>query len=134
MEEARNGSYTIALFRPKENVLDGQGQKIASFKAVGYYLPLSENVTVEMSGRWRKDPKYGLQFEMESYEEVVESGKKGMVAYLSSGLIRGIGPKLARRIYDTFGEDTLQILDEDPERIREVPSVGEKKCVQFVSA
>ncbi len=134
LEEARNGSYTIALFRPKENVLDGQGRKIASFKVVGYYLPLSENVTVDMSGRWRKDPKYGLQFEMESYEEVVESGKKGMVAYLSSGLIRGIGPKLARRIYDTFGEDTLQILDEDPERIREVPGVGQKKCVQFASA
>lgn len=102
LEEAQNGSYTIALFRPRETVLDGQGQKIASFKAVGYYLPLSEHVTVDMTGRWRKDPKYGLQFEMESYEEVVESGKKGMVAYLSSGLIRGIGPKLAGRIYDTF--------------------------------
>jgi exodeoxyribonuclease V alpha subunit len=115
-------------------VLDGQGQKIASFKAVGYYLPLSEQVTVDMTGHWRKDAKYGLQFEMESYEEVVESRKKGLVAYLSSGLIRGIGPKLAGRIYDAFGDDALRILDQDPERIREVPGVGKKKCVQFAAA
>ena len=131
LEEAQNGSYTIALFRPRETVLDGQGQKIASFKAVGYYMPLSESVTVDMTGRWKKDPKYGLQFEMESYEEVVESGRQGMIAYLSSGLIRGIGPKLAGRIYDAFGEDTLNILDSDPDRIREVPGVGVKKCRQF---
>lgn len=134
LEEAQNGSYTIALFRPQETVLDGQGQKITSFKAVGYYLPLSEQVTVDMTGHWRKDAKYGLQFEMESYEEVVESGKKGLVAYLSSGLIRGIGPKLAGRIYDAFGDDALRILDQDPERIREVPGVGKKKCVQFAAA
>lgn len=134
LEDAQNGSYTIALFRPREDVLDGQGQKIASFKAVGYYLPLSENVTVDMTGRWRKDPKYGLQFEVESYEEVVESGRKGMIAYLASGLIRGIGPKLAGRIYDTFGEDTLRILDADPDRIQEVPGVGVRKCRQFAAA
>lgn len=109
-------------------MLDGQGQKIASFKAVGYYLPLSEQVTVDMTGHWRKDAKYGLQFEMESYEEVVESRKKGLVAYLSSGLIRGIGPKLAGRIYDAFGDDALRILDQDPERIREVPGVGKKNA------
>ena len=127
LEEAQNGSYTIALFRPQETVLDGQGQKITSFKAVGYYLPLSEQVTVDMTGHWRKDAKYGLQFEMESYEEVVESGKKGLVAYLSSGLIRGIGPKLAGRIYDAFGDDALRILDQDPERIREVPGVRPDK-------
>lgn len=92
LEEAQNGSYTIALFRPQETVLDGQGQKITSFKAVGYYLPLSEQVTVDMTGHWRKDAKYGLQFEMESYEEVVESGKKGLVAYLSSGRSGGLVP------------------------------------------
>lgn len=134
LEESQNGSYTIALFRPREAVLDGDGQKIASFKAVGYYLPLSEKVTVDMAGHWRKDPKYGLQFEMESYEEVVESGRKGMIAYLSSGLIKGIGPKLAGRIYDTFGEDTLDILDRDPTRINEVPGVGAGKCARFVKA
>jgi exodeoxyribonuclease V alpha subunit len=134
LEESQNESYTIALFRPREAVLDGDGQKIASFKAVGYYLPLTEKVTVDMAGHWRKDPKYGLQFEMESYEDVVESGRRGMIAYLSSGLIKGIGPKLAGRIYDTFGEETLDILDRDPSRINEVPGISARKCARFAKA
>lgn len=57
-----------------------------------------------------------------------------MIAYLSSGLIKGIGPKLAGRIYDSFGEDTLDILDRDPTRINEVPGVGAGKCARFAKA
>ncbi len=64
---------------------------------------------------------------MESYEEVIAPGKNGIVAYLSSGLIEGIGKKLAAQIYDKFGEDTLNILDREPDRISEVPGIGQKR-------
>lgn len=130
-EEARQGSYTIALFYPKEKLLDSQGEKLTSVKVVGHYLPLVEGMKVDLSGHWKKDAKYGLQFEMESYEEVIAPGKKGVVAYLSSGFIRGVGPKLAARIYDYFGEDTLRILDDQPDRIMAVPGISTKKCEQI---
>lgn len=130
-EDAQSGSYTVALYVPCETVLDGQGNKLSSITVVGYYLPIMERMQVDMSGRWKKDAKYGLQFMMESYEEIIEPGKKGIVSYLSSGLIRGIGKRLAERIYNTFGDDTLTILDNDPDRIREVPGINSKRSEQL---
>lgn len=130
-EDAQSGSYTVALYVPCETVLDGQGNKLSSITVVGYYLPIMERMQVDMSGRWKKDAKYGLQFMMESYEEIIEPGKKGIVSYLSSGLIRGIGKRLAERIYNTFGDDTLTILDNDPDCIREVPGINSRRSEQL---
>lgn len=131
IEEAQSGSYTVALYVPCETVLDGQGNKLNSITVVGYYLPIMERMKVDMAGRWKKDAKYGLQFMMESYEEIIEPGKNGIVDYLSSGLIRGIGKRLAERIYNTFGDDTITVLDNDPDRIREVPGINSKRCEQL---
>lgn len=88
----------------------------------------------DMTGHWKKDGRYGLQFEMESYEEIVGSDKSSVVAYLSSGMIPGIGSVLAERIYNTFGEQTLEVLDQDPTRVAEVPGINKKKCDQFCTA
>lgn len=134
VEEARDGSYMIALFRPHEKVLDTQGNRLSSIKVVGHYLPTVSSVKVDMAGHWKKDARYGLQFEMESYEELVESSKAGIVSYLSSGMIPGIGKKLAERIYDTFGEQSLEVLDRDPTRIEEVSGISQKKRDQFCDA
>lgn len=131
IEDAQSGSYTVALYMPCETVLDGQGNKLSSITAVGYYLPTMERMKVDMTGRWKKDAKYGLQFMMESYEEIIDPGKNGIVAYLSSGLIRGIGKRLAERIYNTFGDNTLAILDNDPDRIQEVPGISGKRSAQL---
>lgn len=131
VEEAKSGSYTVAVFIPRETVLDASGDKLSSIKVVGHFLPMTERLTVDLAGQWRKDPKHGLQFEMESYEEVIGPGRQGIISYLCSGLIHGIGPKLAERIYNTFGEDTLSVLDRDPERINEVPGISGKKARQI---
>ena len=131
VEDAKSGSYTVALYVPCETVLDSQGNKLSSITVVGYYLPIMERMKVDMTGRWKKDAKYGLQFMMESYEDIIEPGKKGIVTYLASGLIRGIGKKLAERIYNTFGDDTLEVLDNDPDRIREVPGISSKRFEQL---
>lgn len=130
-EAAQDGSYMIALYTPCETVLDAQGKRLSSIKVVGHYLPTVERVKVDMAGRWKKDAKYGLQFEMETYEELIAPGKNGIVAYLSSGMIRGIGKKLAERIYMTFGEDTLRVLDNDPDRIQEVPGISGKRSAMI---
>lgn len=129
--DAQSGSYTVALYMPCETVLDAQGNKLSSITVVGYYLPTMERMKVDMTGRWKKDAKYGLQFMMESYEEVIDPGKNGIVSYLSSGLIRGIGKRLAERIYNTFGDNTLAILDNDPNRIQEVPGISGKHSAQL---
>jgi exodeoxyribonuclease V alpha subunit len=131
IDETQNGSYMIAVFIPRETIMDSMGNRISSFTVVGYNLPTSDRITVNLSGHWKRDPKYGLQFEMDSYDEVIEPGKSGIVAYLSSGLIRGIGPGLAERIYNTFGADTMAVLDNAPERISEVPGISAKKGQQI---
>ena len=134
LEEARDGSYMIALFRPNEKVLDAQGNRLNSIKVVGHFLPTVAGVKVDMAGHWKKDARYGLQFEMESYEEIVGSDKRSIVAYLSSGMIPGIGSVLAERIYNTFGAQTLEVLDQDPSRVSEVLGISKKKCEQFCKA
>ena len=134
LEEARDGSYMIALFKPNEKLLDAQGNRLSSIKVVGHFLPTVAGVKVDMTGHWKKDARYGLQFEMESYEEIVGSDKRSIVAYLSSGMIPGIGTVLAERIYNTFGAQTLEVLDQNPARIAEVPGISKKKCEKFCSA
>lgn len=134
LEEARDGSYMIALFKPNEKVLDAQGNRLSSIKVVGHFLPTVASVKVDMTGHWKKDARYGLQFEMESYEEIVGSDKRSIVAYLSSGMIPGIGSVLAERIYNTFGAQTLEVLDQDPSRVSEVLGISKKKCEQFCKA
>lgn len=134
LEEARDGSYMIALFRPNEKVLDAQGNRLNSIKVVGHFLQTVAGVKVDMAGHWKKDARYGLQFEMESYEEIVGSDKRSIVAYLSSGMIPGIGSVLAERIYNTFGAQTLEVLDQDPSRVSEVLGISKKKCEQFCKA
>lgn len=131
LEEVQQGSYTVAVYMPCETVLDAQGNKLHSITVVGYYLPMVEHMKVDMTGHWKKNPKYGLQFELESYEEIIAPGKDGIVNYLSSGQIKGVGKRLAERIYNTFGEDTLKVLDTDPDRVREVPGISSKKCEQI---
>ena len=73
-----------------------------------------------MTGKWSKSQKHGIQFEVERYEEVITPTREGIIAYLASGQIRGIGKKTAERIYDTFGQETLQVLDQEPKKLRKI--------------
>lgn len=125
-------SYMVALYRPCENILDKYGHSILNFKAVGYSLPMAEKISYDMKGCWSNSPKHGIQFNVETYDEVIPPTREGIIAYLSSGQIRGIGETLAERIYDAFGNETLKILDEEPERLLEVSGISEKK-LQFIA-
>ena len=121
------GGYMVAVYRPCEKILDAEGGAVRQVKAVGYYLPTTDKLRYEMRGRWSKNPKFGLQFEVESYDEVIIPSKEGIVAYLSSGQIKGVGLVTAERIYNAFGEETLEVLDRDPERLLTVPGISRKK-------
>ena len=79
---------------------------------------------LSLGGRWRIDAKYGRQFSMETFEETLPATVYGMEKYLGSGLVKGIGPKFAQRIVRTFGKDTLDVIEEEPDRLLEVEGIG----------
>ncbi len=77
-----------------------------------------------LEGEWRIDPRYGRQFAVKKYEEALPATAYGIEKYLGSGLVRGVGPKSAQRIVKQFGTETLNIIEDQPERLTEVSGIG----------
>ena len=125
--DASTVDYMIAIYRPLEIIRDSDGDMLSQIKAVGYCLPIAENLRYRLNGHWAKHPKHGLQFEVEGYEEVISHTKEGIIAYLSSGQIKGVGPRIAEKIYDAFGQSTLEVLDHEPERLMSIRGISQKK-------
>lgn len=84
-----------------------------------------------LGGQWKIDSRYGRQFVVSSFEETLPATVYGMEKYLGSGLIRGIGPKYAKLIVGTFGKDTLDVIETEPDRLIEVPGIGRKRVEQI---
>jgi exodeoxyribonuclease V alpha subunit len=101
---------------------------------VGPLLGAQAGEHLHLEGRWRNHPLYGRQFEVRSYRAVLPATVQGIRRYLGSGLIRGIGPKMAERIVDQFGTDTLRVLEEDPGRLRSVPGLGPTRTAMIEQA
>lgn len=101
--------------------------KNTSINVVGIMPFISEGQHVKLSGEWKVHQKFGEQFNVSEFEEIVPTSIEGIEKYLSSGIIRGIGPVTAKKIINYFGEDTLNILDNNIERLREIEGIGEKK-------
>lgn len=125
--DATTIDYMIAVYRPLEIIRDSAGDMLSEVKAVGYCLPIAEKVRYRLNGHWAKHPRHGLQFEVEGYEEVISHTKEGIIGYLASGQIKGVGRKIAELIYDTFGQDTLEILDREPEKLMSVRGISKKR-------
>ena len=96
------------------------------FVATGYELPRTDAVELELDGEW-VESKYGYQLQVEQWQEIVPQTADGLLAYLGSGLIKGIGPKTAEDIVATFGPDTLNILDNEPEKLLQIRGITEGK-------
>lgn len=86
---------------------------------------------LEINGIWKVDKKYGQQFEAHTWQEVMPATVYGIEKYLGSGLIKGIGPKYAKKIVAKFGADTLEIIEENIERLGEVEGIGKKRIQQI---
>ncbi|MCF6284831.1 MAG: ATP-dependent RecD-like DNA helicase [Candidatus Hydrogenedentes bacterium] len=98
---------------------------------VGNLLAVSEGETVRLTGQWVEDKKFGRQLRVATFESVVPSTVAGIEKYLASGLIEGIGPTYAKRLVETFGAETLRVIDEEPHRLRKVPGIGKKRAAQI---
>ena len=104
---------------------DYQG-KGARFTAIGTGLPDTAAVETELVGNWVRN-KHGLQLQVEGYEEILPQTKEGIRGYLSSGMIKGIGPKLAELIVERFGTRTFDVLDHYPDSLLEIKGITRKK-------
>ena len=91
---------------------------------VGSMAEVHVGSVLSLTGFWKMDAKFGRQFSIESYEETLPATVYGIEKYLGSGLIKGVGPKFAQRIVQRFGAETLNIIEEDPDRLIEVEGIG----------
>jgi len=111
--------YTVAQLAP-----DGQSYTVA---VIGNMLGINVGESVELGGAWMAHPQYGRQFKAETIRTILPATIAGLEKYLGSGLIKGIGPVTAKRIVRKFGLETLQVIEEKPQRLHEVLGVGRKR-------
>ena len=116
--------YTVA-------VIDYHGEYTT---CVGKFPPLHEGSRVELQGEFVKNAKYGEQFSVSSVKTLPPNTEDGIVRYLSSGLIKGIGPATANSIVSKFGKDTLYVIEFNPMRLAEVRGVSKQKAEQIASS
>ncbi|MEY6567183.1 ATP-dependent RecD-like DNA helicase [Streptomyces sp. PGLac3x] len=101
---------------------------------VGALLGAQPGESLRMEGRWGSHPQYGKQFTVENYTTVLPATVQGIRRYLGSGLIKGIGPRIADRITEHFGADTLDVIETDAKRLVEVPGLGPKRTKMIAAA
>jgi exodeoxyribonuclease V alpha subunit len=118
--------YTVAQVTP-----EGRDYTVT---AVGNLLEMSPGESLRLYGQWAVHPRYGRQFQVERYTTVLPATVAGIEKYLGSGLIKGIGPVTARRIVRRFKLDTLRIIEEEPQRLREVLGVGKHRVALIEKA
>ncbi|MEA4921879.1 MAG: ATP-dependent RecD-like DNA helicase [Eubacteriaceae bacterium] len=120
----RGNGYTVAVVETEEE----------EFTAVGFLPSCDEGRSYVFRGEFTVDKKYGEQFAFRESEEVMPSDEAGMIGFLSSGVLKGIGPKAARAIVKKFGEDTFKIIEEEPGKLTRVSGIGEKKAAAISEA
>ena len=101
---------------------------------VGALLGAQPGESLRLFGRWASHPQYGKQFVVENYTTVLPATIQGIQRYLGSGLIKGIGPRFAERIVEAFGVDTLEVIENEPARLIEVPGLGPKRTRKIAAA
>jgi exodeoxyribonuclease V alpha subunit len=94
---------------------------------VGNLPELTPGERLRVQGQWTSHTAYGRQFKVERCEQLLPATIEGIRRYLGSGLIKGIGPRTAERIVSAFGAQTLTVIDQEPQRLREVPDIGPKR-------
>lgn len=102
--------------------------------AVGNFASVCPGEVLVMEGEWSTHARFGQQFRVERYETSAPSTVLGIRKYLGSGLVRGIGPKMAERIVKRFAENTLEVIDKEPDRLREVEGIGKYRIAQIKKA
>lgn len=131
MSETVTGYIDHIIFRNEENgytVMVLKDTKEEELTCVGSFPSVTQGASIEASGVYTHHPVYGKQFQISSFVEKMPEDTLAMERYLGSGAIKGIGAALAGRIVRRFGNDTIRIVEEEPERLAEVKGISEKKA------
>lgn len=132
MNETITGYIDHIIFRNDENgytvMVVKDTEEGEELTCVGNLPVVSQGITIEATGIFTHHPVYGKQFQIQSFIEKMPEDTLAMERYLGSGAIKGIGAALAARIVRHFGEDTVRIVEEEPERLAEVKGISEKKA------
>src|SRR5215469_14262750 len=123
--------YTVARFRPNDS---GRLFREDLTTIVGVLPGVHVGELLSIEGEWEKDPRYGKQLHITSFSQRLPASKEGIARYLGSGLIKGVGPKKAQRIVEHFGEQTLAIIEQQPERLSEVKGISAKDREQIAKS
>lgn len=106
-----------------------------TFVAKGNFLPENEALVTSLSGRWVKNKnRPGYAFQVQSFYEEPPASKEGIIKYLSAGLYKGIGPKTAARIYDTFGKDSIQVVTRETDKLKAVKGIGKSTVTCIIES
>ncbi len=135
MSETVTGYIDHVIFRNEDNgytvmVLKGMEEE-RELTCVGTFPAITQGAAIEASGNYTTHPVYGRQFQIASYVEKMPEDALAMERYLGSGAIKGIGAALAARIVRRFGDDTMRIVEEEPERLAEIKGISEKKAMEI---
>ena len=109
-------------------IVDGE-----ELTCVGFFQYVNEGEMIKAEGSYTEHAAYGQQFKIESYEPIVPTDAVAIERYLGSGAIKGIGAALSARIVRRFGDDTLKIISEEPERLAEVKGISGRKARDIAS-
>ena len=116
---AQDTGFTVAKLK--------EPRRVELTNIVGILPAVQPGETLRCKGVWKHHPKFGRQFDVKSFESQSPTDLLGIQKYLASGMIKGIGPSAAEAIVDTFGLDTLTVIDETPQRLTEVKGIGKKR-------
>jgi exodeoxyribonuclease V alpha subunit len=138
MQTEIQGQLERITFRSEENHFTIAKIKVKGHKnlvtVVGNLMPVSPGEILKLTGTWDRHPKYGEQFKFTSCETVVPATLHGIERYLGSGLIKGIGPVMAKRLVERFGTDTLEVIENQTHRLTEVEGIGDKRIEMITAA
>ena len=135
MSETVTGYIDHVIFRNEDNgytvmVIKGT-EDDKELTCVGTFPALTQGASIEATGNYTTHPVYGRQFQISAYTEKMPEDALAMERYLGSGAIKGIGAALAARIVRRFGDDTMRIVEEEPERLAEIKGISEKKALEI---
>src|ERR671937_1098915 len=134
-QNPENG-YTVARLAPErthEETRRPRDDDGGLITLVGTLADLTPGEAIVAHGWWRNDPKHGWQFQAQDYRTTLPATLQGMKKYLGSGLVRGLGPVMAGRIVDTFGEATFEVIDADPQRLTQVAGIGPVRAARVAA-
>ena len=116
--------YTVAVFDTKDG----------SFRIAGSFAEPKTGASYRLEGKFTVHPRYGEQFSFTAYEEIMPEGADAILEFLSAGNIRGIGPATAKQIVDRYGDESLRVIEEMPDRLLSINGIGTKTLAKIIES